>query len=106
MECATWLADAQVPFSLVFTKTDKRKKGVPNPQQNIDAFQVNLEAYCPSLKSCPSSHNLQRGCQQLGKYVGTPKGDDARSRESTLLHGRPHCCKTLRACHRSSPRTA
>lgn len=46
MECASWLADAQVPFSLVFTKTDKRKKGVPAPQQNIDAFQVSLIA-CP-----------------------------------------------------------
>ena len=42
VECASWLADAQVPFSLVFTKTDKRKKGVPGPQQNIEAFQVGL----------------------------------------------------------------
>lgn len=40
IECASWLADAQVPFSLVFTKTDKRKKGVPKPQENMDAFQV------------------------------------------------------------------
>ena len=40
IECASWLADAQVPFSLVFTKTDKRKKGVPKPQQNMEAFQV------------------------------------------------------------------
>ena len=39
VEWASWLADAQVPFSLVFTKTDKRKKGVPSPQQNIEAFQ-------------------------------------------------------------------
>ena len=42
VECASWLADSQVPFSLVFTKTDKRKKGVPAPQQNIDSFQVSL----------------------------------------------------------------
>ena len=40
MECASWLADAQVPFSLVFTKTDKRKKGITKPQENIEAFQV------------------------------------------------------------------
>ncbi len=42
VECASWLADAQVPFSLVFTKTDKRKKGIPGPQENIEAFQVSL----------------------------------------------------------------
>ncbi|CAL5220484.1 g2511 [Coccomyxa viridis] len=42
VECASWLADAQVPFSLVFTKTDKRKKGIPGPQQNIEAFQAAL----------------------------------------------------------------
>jgi GTP-binding protein len=35
-------AAAQVPFSLVFTKTDKRKKGVPPPQENIRAFQARL----------------------------------------------------------------
>ena len=31
---------AQVPFSLVFTKVDKRKKGVPPPSDNMAAFQV------------------------------------------------------------------
>ena len=40
VECATWLADAQVPFSLVFTKTDKRKKDLPSPKENMEAFQV------------------------------------------------------------------
>jgi len=66
VECASWLADSQVPFSLVFTKTDKRKKGVPAPQQNIDSFQVRLlvqlniayvfsvAGHCP-LQSCASN---------------------------------------------------
>ena len=54
MECATWLADAQVPFSLVFTKTDKRKKGVPAPQQNIEAFQVSLTKFL--FVSSPQTH--------------------------------------------------
>ncbi|KAK9904966.1 hypothetical protein WJX75_006599 [Coccomyxa subellipsoidea] len=42
LECASWLADAQVPFSLVFTKTDKRKKKCPSPRENIQAFQAAL----------------------------------------------------------------
>lgn len=32
--------DMQVPFSLVFTKTDKRKKKCPSPRENMQAFQV------------------------------------------------------------------
>ena len=56
MECATWLADAQVPFSLVFTKTDKRKKDLPSPQQNMEAFQVCLCLYAyPLSPFCCSS---------------------------------------------------
>ncbi len=32
----------QVPFSLVFTKTDKKKKRAPGPQENIAAFKRQL----------------------------------------------------------------
>ena len=35
-----YCAGVQVPFSLVFTKTDKRKKKCPSPRENIQAFQV------------------------------------------------------------------
>ena len=67
VECASWLADAQVPFSLVFTKTDKRKKGVPAPQQNIEAFQVSLTQCLlfssPIFLICPTSlHRDSRPC--------------------------------------------
>jgi hypothetical protein len=50
------LADAQVPFSLVFTKTDKRKKDLPSPKQNMEAFQVRLSLFAYSLTPfCGSS---------------------------------------------------
>ena len=69
VECASWLADAQVPFSLVFTKTDKRKKGVPSPQQNIEAFQVSpstclhaASCYYIASKSSPTCTTLS-ACQ-------------------------------------------
>ena len=35
---------AQVPFALVFTKTDKRKKKCPGAAENIAAFQKELLA--------------------------------------------------------------
>ena len=46
--CAEWLHEHEVPFSLVFTKIDKRKKRVPSPPENIANFEVKK----PSLISC------------------------------------------------------
>lgn len=41
--CAQWLGDAEVPFTLVFTKVDKRKKGCSEAEENISDFQKELE---------------------------------------------------------------
>jgi GTP-binding protein EngB required for normal cell division len=38
--CAEWLHKHEVPYSLVFTKADKRKKKCPLPAQNIATFEV------------------------------------------------------------------
>ena len=45
--CAEWMYNNQVPFSLVFTKADKRKKKCPLPAQNIAEFEVS-----PASESC------------------------------------------------------
>ena len=42
LECADWLGASQVPFALVFTKLDKRKKGCPPPQENVALFKETL----------------------------------------------------------------
>ena len=40
----------QVPFALVYTKMDKRKKRVPGPDENIAAFEQSIAERCvPSL---------------------------------------------------------
>jgi GTP-binding protein len=39
LDYAAWLAAAGVPFSLVFTKADKRKKGGPRCAENVAAFK-------------------------------------------------------------------
>ena len=39
LDYAQWLASAGVPFSLVFTKADKRKKGGKRARDNADAFR-------------------------------------------------------------------
>lgn len=38
--CAEWLWQHHVPFSLVFTKADKRKKRCPSAEENIKSFEV------------------------------------------------------------------
>lgn len=35
---------AQIPYVVVFTKTDKRKKGAPHNEVNTEAFLESLEA--------------------------------------------------------------
>lgn len=39
LQSAAWLGDSEVPFTLVFTKVDKRKKRAPPPSENIKEFQ-------------------------------------------------------------------
>lgn len=39
LDYAAWLASAGVPFSLVFTKADKKKKGGPRCGANVRAFK-------------------------------------------------------------------
>ena len=63
MECAHWLADAQVPFSLVFTKTDKRKKKCPSPSDNIQAFQVRRAATCAESLICRRGRMPPERCE-------------------------------------------
>ena len=43
LECVQWLTSAQVPYCIVFTKADKKKKKGPRPQENVDAFLATLQ---------------------------------------------------------------
>lgn len=42
IDCANWLGEAEIPFSIVFTKTDKKKKKCPPVAQNIEVFKEKL----------------------------------------------------------------
>lgn len=44
LACANWLGDSEVPFTLVFTKADHRKKGGPTAEANASAFRRALAA--------------------------------------------------------------
>ena len=57
--------NAQVPFSLVFTKMDKRKKGVPAPQENMATFQVRLLMLIAFVADQPCACSLLQLLQLL-----------------------------------------
>lgn len=64
IDAADWLGNAQVPFTIVFTKTDKRKKKTPTAEQNIAAFKremlVEWESL-PPLLSTSCKNNTGKG---------------------------------------------
>ncbi|GMH35212.1 hypothetical protein BSKO_03080 [Bryopsis sp. KO-2023] len=76
IDCANWLGDSEVPFTLVFTKTDKKKKGTPGPKENIEAFQQLLlkdweylpACFCTSSKSGAGSEQLLNYMSRLRQF--------------------------------------
>lgn len=56
---------AQVPFCLVFTKMDKRKKRCPSPAENIAAFQVRMSTWLPIMLH--GWTGLQHVCMSLSR---------------------------------------
>ena len=72
LNCSSWLAESKVPFSLVFTKTDKRKKGAPKPAQNIAAFKEALLTDWEHLPySLQTSATTGAGRQELAAYIAS-----------------------------------
>lgn len=66
LEYAAWLARHSVPWTLVFTKTDKKKKGAPGRGSNIATFQRALIedyglAFLPPCLATSSSAGEGRG---------------------------------------------
>lgn len=68
--CAEWLADAETPFTVVYTKIDKRKKGVPAPQENIAAFENRLaESYENLPPALATSSRIGAGKMDLLTHI-------------------------------------
>jgi GTP-binding protein len=71
IECASWLAEAEVPFVLVYTKLDKRKKGVPPARENIAAFEAALlERYEVLPPAVATSSRTGKGKGELLALIG------------------------------------
>ena len=71
LEMVNWLGDANVPFSLVFTKADKRKKKAPPSAENIAAFEGRVEAEWGALPpSVVTSAATGAGRPELLRLIG------------------------------------
>lgn len=72
LEYAQWLGSKGVPFSIVFTKADKRKKGGSKKQANVTAFKRALLQQC-GFKGVPpcllTSASNGDGKQELLAFV-------------------------------------
>eukprot|EP00879_Flechtneria_rotunda_P007654 GHRR01008026.1.p1 GENE.GHRR01008026.1~~GHRR01008026.1.p1 ORF type:complete len:294 (+),score=74.87 GHRR01008026.1:358-1239(+) len=74
LEYAAWLGKKGVPFSMVFTKMDKKKKGLPKKDENITAFKHALlqhygfTAVPPSLITSSASG---AGKQELLSFIAS-----------------------------------
>jgi hypothetical protein len=66
LEYAQWLGAQGLPFSLVFTKADKRKKGAPTKSENVAGFCAALLQgygfrYLPPTLLTSSAKGLGKG---------------------------------------------
>lgn len=75
LACANWLAEAKVPYTLVYTKVDKRKKGVPPASENIEAFENRLsEAWDTLPTAVATSSRSGMGKSELLAHIARLRG--------------------------------
>jgi len=75
LACANWLAEAEVPYTLVYTKVDKRKKGVPPASENIDAFESRLSEVWDTLPTAiATSSRSGMGKSELLAHIARLRG--------------------------------
>lgn len=72
VDCAQWLSEVQVPFSLVFTKLDAAKRGGPAPQANIRQLKTALAEEWEALPWCfETSSKTGAGRSELLSFIAS-----------------------------------
>jgi GTP-binding protein len=70
LECATWMANANVPYTVVFTKADKSKKQSLGVDEHVQTFLTSIEADTGSTPDAyVTSAVTGRGAGQLLQHV-------------------------------------
>ncbi|KAI7841072.1 hypothetical protein COHA_005300 [Chlorella ohadii] len=85
ISCAAWFAEAEVPFTVVFTKLDKRKKGTPPAEENIAAFEAAVADACGYMPpSILTSSKSGQGRNELLAHVAQLRDFFTKQNHSTL----------------------
>jgi len=72
VECLNWLAEREVPVSVVFTKIDKKKKKVPKPIENILAFEEEMAKIFENIPpTIATSSSTGAGKDKLLRYIAS-----------------------------------
>jgi len=71
VDCADWLGEKQVPLSIVFTKSDKRKKKAPPHTENIAKFREMLNDSWEDLPPMLVTSSIKgTGKRELLAHIG------------------------------------
>lgn len=78
MEFVYWLAGREIPFVLVFTKTDKIK---PAPRErNVTAFLNAMQTWCPFVPQVFTTSTINReGSRELLGFIGEEIATSSRA---------------------------
>ena len=70
ISCANWFGESEIPFTIVYTKLDKKKKGCSPSEENIAAFEERL---LESFETLPvrirTSSKAGQGKNELLNYI-------------------------------------
>ncbi|KXZ52873.1 hypothetical protein GPECTOR_8g254 [Gonium pectorale] len=71
-QCADWLAECEVPFCIVFTKIDNRKRDGPPNAANVRAFKQAMSEEWEALPRCfETSSRTGAGKSELLGYLAS-----------------------------------
>lgn len=77
LEFLQWMVESELPFGLIFTKTDKLSKGAL--QANIDAFLIRFQEISSDVPDVlTSSSKLSHGRSEILELIATTLAEDCR----------------------------
>ena len=81
LEFLLWMVDCGLPFSLIFTKTDKLSSAAL--QRNIDAFLIRLQEISPDVPTVlASSSKLSRGRMEILELIASALAESPGEHEA------------------------
>lgn len=86
INCAAWFGESEIPFTIVYTKLDKKKKDCPPSEENIAAFEEKLLEHFEELpRSIKTSSKAGLGKNDLLNFIAKMRAEFHHYNSSLLL---------------------